>query len=751
MSELPGGRGFPRHFLRYVRLKETNSAAANTALILAALTLRNEILLPDGLFQTNPISLPRADVIVRGVGMPQVNADRTALVAGTGLTSRISLNNFPGITIRDLGFHVTGGTDGLSGGSADLDGEQRAWIENICILGSPGGHGILLSSGGRNTIHNIQIYKMTHGLALRSSHNLADKIYAEDCAVDAVVIKAAGVPLSAHHNTVHDVHAVGTTPGSQGAAVYFNADDGRTCEHNNVTLVNAYNAVFAVRFGVLASGTVQHNSASNITGKNCSSDGVIWESGILHDNGISDCLIDGVGAGNHYAYANVTSYSDQPLRNCRTTDANAISGDFDNPEINGSSDTDYIAQEVLIALEAADIGVFRQSDNFTTPVAAGDVHGTASEPGPDERFAIDTNDMQSITADGLTVAGSAAVATAGDPGTWLNRKQRRRPGLIMTAEVTKTLTSGIMYVGWNPTKAGLPSAGAIRLGGSGAISGDFGSTPRPAIDVYTAGETLRLAVALLDNGAQFFVKHGAGPWMLRDMSQGSTSSDVWACIANFNAVYKARKLNASRPAWLAKPYINDGFGGAFGSSDGLGGLLNTGIAAGGAGMTWTPQIGTWANTGGRSVATALSGGQAVATVDAGTKDVYVSVNLIRASGSAGLVLRWTDINNHIRVYHDGTNIKLDQVVGGAVTTKIPGVVAYSADARAYLWLAGNEARVMYNTSLAGFSNSLDASLTGTKHGLYTTVDTVNTYNNFYVYASGAAGEYAELDKHYATT
>jgi hypothetical protein len=55
---------------------------------------------------------------------------------------------------------------------------------------------------------------------------------------------------------------------------------------------------------------------------------------------------------------------------------------------------------------------------------------------------------------------------------------------------------------------------------------------------------------------------------------------------------------------------------------------------------------------------------------------------------------------------------------------------------------GTAARLFYNNALVG-SGSVNAALTGTRAGLYTT-DTGNTIDNFVVYAAGTSSEYGFL-------
>ena len=178
------------------------------------------------------------------------------------------------------------------------------------------------------------------------------------------------------------------------------------------------------------------------------------------------------------------------------------------------------------------------------------------------------------------------------------------------------------------------------------------------------------------------------------------------------------------------PIASDGFGGTFGTTDGAGHAE----ADSGSAVTWTQQTGVWSNAAG--IASANMAG--VATVPTTPDDVFLSVEVTRAAGQVGAVARWTDANNHLRIYHDGTNAKLAEVVAGAEAVLVTGAVAYSAGKALKLRITGTDGWLYYNDAYIGTTSSLPAGLTGTACGLQTT-DATNSFDDFTVYAVDQSG------------
>jgi hypothetical protein len=134
-------------------------------------------------------------------------------------------------------------------------------------------------------------------------------------------------------------------------------------------------------------------------------------------------------------------------------------------------------------------------------------------------------------------------------------------------------------------------------------------------------------------------------------------------------------------------------------------------------------------------------------VDAGSKDVIVSAKLTRSAGEVGIVARYLDGDNCLWAFHDGTNVKLMQRVGGAQSTLFSAARAYSAGALLRLVCSGQRACLTYNdVSVNAQATPVAAGLTATKHGLYSS-DAGNTVDDFCILLAGAASEHEELERY----
>lgn len=168
--------------------------------------------------------------------------------------------------------------------------------------------------------------------------------------------------------------------------------------------------------------------------------------------------------------------------------------------------------------------------------------------------------------------------------------------------------------------------------------------------------------------------------------------------------------------------------GALGSTDGAGHAE----ANGGSGNSWTQSNGVWVVSANEAESTVLGTGFSAATVDASTGDLLIECDLTRSGGNVGIVARYTDINNFIRAYHDGTNCVMQEVVSGTATTRITAAATYSEGASIRLHLDGTRALLYYNDLYVGTYASVAAGLTGTLAGMYTT-DILNTLDNFVLF------------------
>jgi hypothetical protein len=197
--------------------------------------------------------------------------------------------------------------------------------------------------------------------------------------------------------------------------------------------------------------------------------------------------------------------------------------------------------------------------------------------------------------------------------------------------------------------------------------------------------------------------------------------------------------------WVPSPLVSDAFNNAFGTSDGLAYTAACpALGCGGAGVPWTQNDGTWVNSGATSRASALSGGKAIATVNLSTANQVIGSAMIRSAGAIGIVARYVDSNNYVDCYHDGTNVKCDEIVAGTPTNRISVVTAYGVNYRLHVIVDGATLIASYGQVLQGTA-TLSTLLTGTKVGMKST-DTNNTEAGFNSYARGTEGQYAYLDQ-----
>ena len=133
----------------------------------------------------------------------------------------------------------------------------------------------------------------------------------------------------------------------------------------------------------------------------------------------------------------------------------------------------------------------------------------------------------------------------------------------------------------------------------------------------------------------------------------------------------------------------------------------------------------------------------VSTSDA---DVIADAGVTLTAGTqAGLVLNLNDTTtstDFILVYHNGTQVIVDQAVAGVYTNKQTTTVTYSAGATLRAIREGTKLRVYYNNALVGAELTMTAN-TNTKHGLFSTYAS-NSFDNFTLWARGTGAEYVNL-------
>lgn len=364
-------------------------------------------------------------------------------------------------------------------------------------------------------------------------------------------------------------------------------------------------------------------------------------------------------------------------------------------------------------------------DEFTTDRAAGAIDGTAVEPadGSTTRTVTDAGSDATIVDRWLRLETGAI----GNPGYWLNVAISREAGM---AAVTKyrPLTKNTSVAGWDNDKAGNPRH-AFFFGSSNLSV--FDNNKAPIIGDYSADQEYDLTVILRSNGAHYFIRGGSEyPEQTLVWSVVSTTlTPLYPYLSGGAARGRYAYIRIPTERWLPTPLVSDGFS-SWGSSDGLGHLEGAAaLGAGGSGVAWADDVGTWVASG-TANASALDGGEAIATASAAL-NVNAEVTPTRAGGEVGVIVRYVDDSNYVVALHDGTDLILRKVVAGT-----PAAVA------SYTGVIGDIEIHCHGTSFMVFlagtrrinSTISDAVLqTGTAVGLYTT-NTGNTFDNLEVWS-----------------
>jgi hypothetical protein len=361
-------------------------------------------------------------------------------------------------------------------------------------------------------------------------------------------------------------------------------------------------------------------------------------------------------------------------------------------------------------------------DDFTGLLANGEVNGTSATPGPGTRTTVQAGGAA------ITIPSSGTLKIVGGSNhtdLFALDAQTRAAGLAMGYKFTLAdadADTASRRIGFDPDHLLL-------------VSGDTSMTTKFGAKLENG--TYYAIIVLRASGADCYFKGGAfAEWTLVDRQiVGSTATLTPIAkvyhVKNFY-VNTVRLLNLS---WLTSPVTSDGFGGTFGTTDGLGHAegIAGGLGIGGSGLTYT-QVGTWGNAAGVASCGTLDTGVGKAVVDGGVVDVLHEATITRSAGTMGVIVRYADANNYVYAYilNDGENkATIRKVVGGTDSEVLaPTAITYAAAKVLRVQALATKFRLFYNNTLIGAEQTIsDAGLqTGTKVGLYTT-DTGNTFDN----------------------
>lgn len=388
-------------------------------------------------------------------------------------------------------------------------------------------------------------------------------------------------------------------------------------------------------------------------------------------------------------------------------------------------------------------------DDFSADIAAGGLNNTYTSDGKAQRTATDTESKMLQTGGKLTWTGGKATAAWGDPAL-LFPSVARAAGVLYTGRVTPQASKDFM-IGLGSANSGLPngSTGGNFFYTSASGLYDWGCTsagryvPQPALFDF--------AIALRATGAYCFYRVSNGLWKPFWFDFYGNSDPLYPRILNKNGTtILVDTFRKETQKWLPVPDASDGFTTAFGTTNGLGHGISSGLGAGGSGLTWTQQAGTWGISSGAANCSALAGGLGIATVPCSSEDVVIRLTLTRSAGAAGAVARYTDADNYIYAYHDGTNVAVIQRIAGVESNVIaPNAVTYGAGTQILLHLDGATAQLYYGPNPGNASaGGTTALLTGKNHGLWTN-NTAPLLDNFSVFPMGKEGQYNALNRFFS--
>jgi hypothetical protein len=388
-------------------------------------------------------------------------------------------------------------------------------------------------------------------------------------------------------------------------------------------------------------------------------------------------------------------------------------------------------------------------DDFTDTRAAGAVNGTPATPGPGVRVAVDTDSLMSASGDLL----NTGTTTGWNRQTTRYAATTRVAGLLSVHKVRTNSGTGVgSYHGWSrnstPTgDASFENTGFRFLQNNNLVVAIRTVGATTIIGTILANVFFNLFTLLRASGVYlFYAQSGNNPLLVWSNDLESTAT-LYPSSIFYSPAHALDTMRSVSSNWLPTPLASDGFGSTFGTTDGLGHAETSGIGSGGGGVAWTQHVGTWTVSAGKAAAATLSGGYAAATVPTSTANVLAECKVTRSAGQGGLILRWTDANNHLWAEHDGTNCYLKQIVAGTPTTLITAAATYSANARLIADLNGTAGRLYWNNVLIGSTSGINAGLTASNHGLRSTDVAGIQLDDFMVYAKGAEGQYSSLNQY----
>lgn len=376
-------------------------------------------------------------------------------------------------------------------------------------------------------------------------------------------------------------------------------------------------------------------------------------------------------------------------------------------------------------------------DRFPDVHAAGTLNNSPALPGGALRpLRVIADTGSNLTTDGKQALIGTSGGAANDPNITHNRSITRQAGIVQAAKCN-TGNSSTHLVGWSSTSNGLTytyrhnwNNGSLRI---------VPSFPTVAAMLHNSWYWHILVTRAT---GMFFFLLGADfayPTLLH-IERTTTTTPLWLAWSRGGTNggnLAVTDMIVSGATYYPAALASDDFTRA----DGAIGSLNA--YDGGPIAAWTDRLGTAVVSSNAAGWSALTSSEALTTVDSGKTDVVMVATLTRSGGVVGLVTRWADASNYVRVVHDGTNVVIVKRVGGVESTVSTTAATYSAGAELEVIWERTTIRVLYNGVLINAGTITDAGIqTGTHVGLYSS-NTGNTVDSFSVWARGTGGEYIQ--------
>jgi lysophospholipase L1-like esterase len=374
-------------------------------------------------------------------------------------------------------------------------------------------------------------------------------------------------------------------------------------------------------------------------------------------------------------------------------------------------------------------------------------NGSLATDGINVRTVANTGDKAYLAGDQVILTGSSA--SYGDPAVWYPA-QTRVAGLALLGRMT--IYSGqFAQFGFDTGQAGgLDGNGLLLSGPVGTpIANGLYTIPDGMYIGSAPAGTYDLAIILRTAGVLFLIRGGAfSAWTPLYLTDQNSTATIYPAIIGRALKANFHFIKIPQAVWFPAPLVSDSFNranttDALGVTDGAGHVE----ANGGAGLTWTNQVGTWKITTNQAQPATLAGDKAIATLDAGFSDGIVQATpTLNVDSSVGLVLRWQDANNYLymTVVKAGAaaTLTLREVVDGVESADLVTPATVASGNRIHAVLSGNKVRLYYRHFTYGGEATVTLT-SGTQFGILSTA-TNSLINDFQVWG----GSFSVLDKYF---